>query len=58
MDVPAGRAPGVAVVLSSDHSSREPRPAVLTLESQLRRQFTQMDGTVAANNAQLTFLQR
>lgn len=37
VDVPAGRAPGVAVVLSSDHSSREPRPAVLTLESQLRR---------------------
>src|SRR5919112_1884355 len=37
VDVPAGRAPGYAVVLSSDHSSREPRPAVLTLESQLRR---------------------
>jgi ATP-dependent RNA helicase HelY len=37
VDVPAGRAPGFAVVLSSDHSSREPRPAVLTLESQLRR---------------------
>jgi flagellar hook-associated protein 2 len=28
------------------------------MESQLRKQFTQMDGTVAANNAQLTFLQR
>jgi ATP-dependent RNA helicase HelY len=37
VDIPAGRAPGFAVVLSSDHSSREPRPAVLTLESQLRR---------------------
>src|SRR5919112_333341 len=37
VDVPAGRAPGYAVVLSSDHTSREPRPAVLTLESQLRR---------------------
>src|SRR6478672_5128004 len=37
VDVPSGRAPGLAVVLSSDHSSREPRPAVLTLESQLRR---------------------
>ncbi|MBD1542668.1 DEAD/DEAH box helicase [Arthrobacter sp. IA7] len=37
VDVPAGRAPGFAVVLSSDHSSREPRPAILTLESQLRR---------------------
>jgi flagellar capping protein FliD len=28
------------------------------MENQLRKQFTQMDGTVAANNAQLTFLQR
>jgi ATP-dependent RNA helicase HelY len=37
VDVPAGRAPGYAVVLSSDHSSREPRPAVLTVENQLRR---------------------
>ncbi|MDR6556575.1 ATP-dependent RNA helicase HelY [Arthrobacter pascens] len=37
VDVPAGRAPGYAVVLSSDHSSREPRPAVLTMENQLRR---------------------
>ncbi|NUP59274.1 MAG: DEAD/DEAH box helicase [Pseudarthrobacter sp.] len=37
VNVPAGRAPGPAVVLSSDHGSREPRPAVLTLDSQLRR---------------------
>ncbi|MBX7443653.1 MULTISPECIES: RNA helicase [unclassified Arthrobacter] len=37
VNVPGGRAPGPAVVLSSDHSSREPRPAVLTLDSQLRR---------------------
>ncbi|MBT2522068.1 RNA helicase [Arthrobacter sp. ISL-28] len=37
VDVPGGRAPGYAVVLSSDHSSREPRPAVLTIENQLRR---------------------
>ncbi|MBT2550184.1 RNA helicase [Arthrobacter sp. ISL-65] len=37
VDVPAGRAPGFAVVLSSDHNARDPRPAVLTLESQLRR---------------------
>jgi ATP-dependent RNA helicase HelY len=37
VDVPAGRSPGFAVVLSSDHSSREPRPAILTLENQLRR---------------------
>ncbi|XAS69237.1 DEAD/DEAH box helicase [Micrococcaceae bacterium Sec5.7] len=37
VDVPGGRAPGLAVVLSTDHSSREPRPAVLTLDNQLRR---------------------
>lgn len=37
VNVPGGRAPGPAIVLSSDHSSREPRPAVLTLDNQLRR---------------------
>ncbi|KIS27094.1 RNA helicase [Arthrobacter sp. SPG23] len=37
VDVPTGRAPGLAVVLGSDHNSREPRPAVLTLDNQLRR---------------------
>jgi ATP-dependent RNA helicase HelY len=37
VDVPTGRAPGFAVVLGSDHTSREPRPAVLTLDNQLRR---------------------
>ncbi|CAI3798139.1 DEAD/DEAH box helicase [Pseudarthrobacter sp. MM222] len=37
VDVPGGRAPGLAVVLSSDHHSREPRPAVLTMDNQLRR---------------------
>ncbi|WP_427131640.1 DEAD/DEAH box helicase [Pseudarthrobacter sp. S9] len=37
VDVPTGRAPGLAVVLSSDHESREPRPAVMTLDNQLRR---------------------
>jgi ATP-dependent RNA helicase HelY len=37
IDVPSGRAPGFAVVLSSDHTSREPRPAVLTMDHQLRR---------------------
>ena len=37
VDVPGGRAPGPAIVLSSDHGSREPRPAVLTLDNQLRR---------------------
>jgi ATP-dependent RNA helicase HelY len=37
VDVPAGRAPGYAVVLSSDHRSSEPRPAVMTMDNQLRR---------------------
>jgi ATP-dependent RNA helicase HelY len=37
VDVPSGRTPGLAVVLSSDHHSREPRPAVMTLDNQLRR---------------------
>jgi ATP-dependent RNA helicase HelY len=37
IDVPSGRAPGLAVVLSSDHHSREPRPAVMTMDNQLRR---------------------
>jgi ATP-dependent RNA helicase HelY len=37
VEVPSGRAPGLAVVLTSDHHSREPRPAVMTLDNQLRR---------------------
>ena len=37
VEVPSGRAPGLAVVLSSDHHSREPRPAVMTMDNQLRR---------------------
>ncbi|CAH0257711.1 MULTISPECIES: DEAD/DEAH box helicase [unclassified Arthrobacter] len=37
VDVPGGKSPGLAVVLSSDHESREPRPAVMTLDNQLRR---------------------
>ncbi|MFF2031559.1 DEAD/DEAH box helicase [Arthrobacter sp. NPDC058192] len=37
VDVPSGKSPGLAVVLSSDHQSREPRPAVMTLDNQLRR---------------------
>jgi ATP-dependent RNA helicase HelY len=37
VDVPSGKSPGLAVVLSSDHESREPRPAVMTLDNQLRR---------------------
>ncbi|MGO4227518.1 DEAD/DEAH box helicase [Arthrobacter sp. YAF34] len=37
VDVPGGKSPGFAVVLSSDHESREPRPAVMTLDNQLRR---------------------
>ena len=48
VDVPTGRAPGLAVVLSSDHHSREPRPAVMTLDSQLRRIGTQdVEGPLA-----------
>ncbi|MFJ6026765.1 DEAD/DEAH box helicase [Pseudarthrobacter sp. NPDC092424] len=37
VNIPGGRAPGPAVVLSADHGSRDPRPAILTLDSQLRR---------------------
>lgn len=37
VEVPGGRAPGPAVVLNADHHGREPRPAVLTLDNQLRR---------------------
>lgn len=37
VDVPAGRTPGYAVVLSVDTISHEPRPTILTLEKQLRR---------------------
>ena len=48
VNVPGGRAPGPAVVLSSDHSSREPRPAVLTLANQLRRIGTDdLEGPIA-----------
>ena len=48
VDVPTGRAPGLAVVLSSDHNSREPRPAVMTLDNQLRRISTQdVEGPLA-----------
>lgn len=48
VDVPTGRAPGLAVVLSSDHDSREPRPAVMTLDNQLRRIGTQdVEGPLA-----------
>jgi ATP-dependent RNA helicase HelY len=48
VDVPTGRAPGLAVVLSSDHNSREPRPAVMTLDNQLRRIGTQdVEGPLA-----------
>ncbi|MCA4131456.1 RNA helicase [Arthrobacter sp. M4] len=37
IDVPNGRSPGYAVVLNADFNAREPRPAVLTADSQLRR---------------------
>ncbi|HYH76219.1 MAG TPA: DEAD/DEAH box helicase [Arthrobacter sp.] len=48
VDVSGGRAPGPAVVLSADHSSREPRPAVLTLDNQLRRIGTEdLEGPIA-----------
>ncbi|WP_426225935.1 DEAD/DEAH box helicase [Pseudarthrobacter sp. DSP2-3-2b1] len=48
VDVPGGRAPGPAIVLSSDHSGREPRPAVLTLDNQLRRIGTEdLEGPIA-----------
>jgi ATP-dependent RNA helicase HelY len=48
VNVPGGRAPGPAIVLSSDHSSREPRPAVLTLDNQLRRIGTDdLEGPIA-----------
>jgi ATP-dependent RNA helicase HelY len=48
VDVPGGRAPGPAIVLSADHSSREPRPAVLTLDNQLRRIGTEdLEGPIA-----------
>ncbi|MDQ0769087.1 ATP-dependent RNA helicase HelY [Pseudarthrobacter defluvii] len=48
VNVPGGRAPGPAVVLSSDHGSRDPRPAVLTLDSQLRRIGTDdLEGPIA-----------
>ncbi|HAG59357.1 MAG TPA: RNA helicase [Arthrobacter bacterium] len=48
VDVPGGRAPGPAVVLSSDHSGREPRPAILTLDNQLRRIGTEdLEGPIA-----------
>jgi ATP-dependent RNA helicase HelY len=48
VNVPGGRAPGPAIVLSSDHSSREPRPAVLTLDNQLRRIGTEdLEGPIA-----------
>lgn len=46
IDVPGGRSQGFAVVLDSD-SAREPRPTVLTLETQIRRVGAQdLDGPV------------
>ena len=46
IDVPGGRSQGYAVVLDSD-TSREPRPTVLTLETQIRRVGVQdLDGPV------------
>lgn len=48
VNIPAGRAPGPAIVLSADHGSREPRPAILTLDNQLRRIGTDdLDGPIS-----------
>ncbi|KNC19512.1 RNA helicase [Arthrobacter sp. RIT-PI-e] len=46
IDVPGGRSQGYAVVLDTD-TAREPRPTVLTLETQIRRVGVQdLDGPV------------
>ncbi|UVJ37746.1 RNA helicase [Arthrobacter sp. CJ23] len=37
INLSGGRTPGYAVVLNSDDNAREPRPAVLTADNQLRR---------------------
>ncbi|MCC3298783.1 DEAD/DEAH box helicase [Arthrobacter caoxuetaonis] len=37
IDVPGGRSPGYAVVLTPDTSAREPRPTILTEDKQIRR---------------------
>ena len=47
VDIPGGRNPGHAVVLSTDSGARDPRPAILTEDKQLRRLHVQdLDGAV------------
>jgi ATP-dependent RNA helicase HelY len=49
--VSGGRIPGYAVVLSADNQSREPRPAILTEDGQLRRISSyDVDGPVSAES--------
>ncbi|MGG5172527.1 DEAD/DEAH box helicase [Pseudarthrobacter sp. J1738] len=47
IDIPHGKNAGVAVVLNADFNAREPRPAVLTADHQLRRiGFQDLDAPV------------
>lgn len=47
VDVPGGRNPGFAVILSPDSEAREPRPTILTEDKQIRRLHVQdLDGPV------------
>ncbi|WP_066297773.1 DEAD/DEAH box helicase [Arthrobacter luteolus] len=47
VDVPGGRSPGYAVVLSTDTNGREPVPSILTEDKQIRRLHVQdLDGPV------------
>ncbi len=51
LKVSGGRIPGYAVVLSSDSQAREPRPAILTEDGQLRRISSyDVDGPVSAES--------
>ncbi|WP_026554744.1 DEAD/DEAH box helicase [Arthrobacter sp. 35W] len=48
VDVPAGRAPGHAVVLAADEYAHEPRPTILTMDKQVRRlSIHDLDGPVS-----------
>jgi ATP-dependent RNA helicase HelY len=48
VDVPAGRSPGIAVVITADLQSREPRPTLLTADKQIRRlSVHDLDGPIA-----------
>ena len=51
LKVSGGRIPGYAVVLSADSQAREPRPAILTEDGQLRRISSyDVDGPVSAES--------